>query len=377
MMNLTEPQKALLTAIVDVYTHGCHRPFIFVENTSGGASLIYPEGRSVPVDATPSDVVRLEREGLIDSESNSQGLLRGRPSANGIVLAQRNFIVETPVFPDIKPTSIKRSQFFVILNEDMDGEDAVNALMVQMFHAEGSFYFFQEVETPAAPDLQAAVHRGDIVDEIDERLFYRHPNIPRDFIQIKGAEVGRFNWDWERAVAAKGPEFVRRTLRLSGRKKREMESLERIHLEMAYRRRILEEQNRTHVFLSYASADHEEAELIREAIEQAGGTVFLDKKDLDPGEDFAERIREALHSCKELWLLVSPSSLGSEWVITEWGAAWVLQKTIVPILHRCDPDKLPARLRRLQCIDMHKYRELVAKKFSGADSSGGTAPRAD
>jgi hypothetical protein len=122
------------------------------------------------------------------------------------------------------------------------------------------------------------------------------------------------------------------------------------------------------MFLSYAAQDHEEAERLQKAIEAAGGTVFLDKKSLEPGDNFAERIRAALYSCRELWLLVSPSSLNSEWVSTEWGAAWVLKKTIVPILHRCKPQDLPARLSQLQCIDMYKYLDLIARRFPKAST---------
>jgi hypothetical protein len=142
-----------------------------------------------------------------------------------------------------------------------------------------------------------------------------------------------------------------------------METLEKIHLEMVYRQRVWEEQNRSHIFLSYSSLDHEEAGQIEKAIRAAGGTVFLDKKCLEPGENFAERVRAALYSCRELWLLVSPASLASEWVSTEWGAAWVLQKTIIPILHRCKPQDLPPRLAALQCVDMYRYKELVEKRF--------------
>jgi hypothetical protein len=40
-------------------------------------------------------------------------------------------------------------------------------------------------------------------------------------------------------------------------------------------------------------------------------------KVLKPGDDFAEEIRLALHGSHELWLLVSPSSAKSEWVISE------------------------------------------------------------
>ena len=88
--------------------------------------------------------------------------------------------------------------------------------------------------------------------------------------------------------------------------------------------------------------------------------MFLAPKELNPGDDFAEEIRLALHGSRELWLLVSPSSSKSEWVISEWGAAWALGKRIVPILHRCGPDALPVRLAKLQCVDLHRVNEAIS-----------------
>lgn len=87
---------------------------------------------------------------------------------------------------------------------------------------------------------------------------------------------------------------------------------------------------------------------------------FLAEKSIQPGHDFAEEIRRSLKGSREVWLLVSPSSLNNEWVTTEWGAAWALEKKIIPILFRCDIDALPARLKGLQCIDFHRYDELIS-----------------
>ena len=84
------------------------------------------------------------------------------------------------------------------------------------------------------------------------------------------------------------------------------------------------------------------------------------EKSIQPGHDFAEEIRRSLKGSREVWLLVSPASLNSEWVTTEWGAAWALEKKIIPILFRCDIDALPARLKGLQCIDFHRYDELFS-----------------
>jgi hypothetical protein len=120
------------------------------------------------------------------------------------------------------------------------------------------------------------------------------------------------------------------------------------------------------VFVSYASPDQQEANVLFDAVTKAGGKAFLSSKLLSPGDDFAETIRSQLISSRELWLLVSPNSLKSEWVLTEWGAAWLAGKRIVPILHRCRPEDLPDRLRRLHCIDFYAYPELISRTFGSS-----------
>ena len=113
----------------------------------------------------------------------------------------------------------------------------------------------------------------------------------------------------------------------------------------------------------FHTKDSELAEKIYEDILKAGGKAFLAKKSIETGSDFPEEIRIALKESKEIWLLVSPSSEKSEWVISEWGAAWVLNKRIVPILYRCAPETLPDRLKQIHCIDFHDYETLIDSKF--------------
>jgi hypothetical protein len=117
------------------------------------------------------------------------------------------------------------------------------------------------------------------------------------------------------------------------------------------------------VFISYSSLDQEQATEIYDAIKRVDKNAFLSAKHLLPGQDFAEEIRKQLVASRELWLIVSPNSLKSEWVLTEWGAAWALNRKIIPILYRCKPDDLPERLRRLQSIDFHRHTELIANTF--------------
>ncbi len=117
-------------------------------------------------------------------------------------------------------------------------------------------------------------------------------------------------------------------------------------------------------FLSFSSADLDPARKLKKIIEGSGRSCFLaEKNQLPVGKDFSEEIRKELLNSKRVLVLISPKSLESEWVITEWGAAWVLGKPIIPVLYRTEPENLPDRLKRLQAVDLHDINDDLLKKF--------------
>jgi hypothetical protein len=270
---------------------------------------------------------------------------------------------QLPVFPDIPCTSITRTRFYPIIDEDLKSEEDIETLAVQMFQdAEADFYYYQAKGVPQNPILE---NNHDLTWSKSEFFYYQHLN-PRDFVQIEPPPDGRYRWDWEKQYVETRPEFVRRTLRLSDRKRRQLEVFERIRTEDAYREMQWRRVYEFDVFLSFATANQPEAIRIQEMVASAGGKVFLSAKTLEPGDDFADVIRKALRGSRELWMLVTPDSLKSEWVMTEWGAAWVLEKRIVPILLRCSPAQLPHRLKGLQCVDLHDIERHIAHRFTGS-----------
>jgi hypothetical protein len=115
------------------------------------------------------------------------------------------------------------------------------------------------------------------------------------------------------------------------------------------------------VFLSYSVMDEEDANRLHLFLSEHGVRVYFAKKSLNAGDDFSEGIRKALRQSAELWVLITPGSLQSEWVTTEWGAGWALGKRIVPILLRCEVKQLPQRLRSLHCADYHEFESLLAQ----------------
>ncbi len=128
------------------------------------------------------------------------------------------------------------------------------------------------------------------------------------------------------------------------------------------------------VFLSYSGLDEQDAHRLFEQMETDGFKVYFAKKSLQAGDSFSEEIRQALIRSSELWVLITPNSLTSEWVTTKWGAGWALEKRIVPILLRCEKQQLPDRLRALQCIDYHDYRRALEHTFEEDSPHGVSVP---
>jgi hypothetical protein len=75
------------------------------------------------------------------------------------------------------------------------------------------------------------------------------------------------------------------------------------------------------VFISYAQADKSVARQIADALRGAGLKVWFDEWALMPGDSIRQRIDEALRASDLLLVLLSPSSVNSRWVQTEWNAA--------------------------------------------------------
>jgi hydroxymethylpyrimidine pyrophosphatase-like HAD family hydrolase len=113
------------------------------------------------------------------------------------------------------------------------------------------------------------------------------------------------------------------------------------------------------IFISYSTPDEAKAREIESKLKDRNKSCFLAPNELKGGDPFKEKIRAALREAKEIFVLLTPSSLKSEWVITEWGAAWVLEKHIVPILYRCDIKSIPARLRDFQTRDFDEIDRII------------------
>ncbi len=112
------------------------------------------------------------------------------------------------------------------------------------------------------------------------------------------------------------------------------------------------------VFLSH---NRQQKPWVRELcviLRKSGLRVFFDEDSVDPGRDVVREIERAIENSKHVVLLMTPSSMASDWVAMEM-AITVYQDPaahtgmLLPVmLERTEPALIPLTLRRLNYIDL-------------------------
>lgn len=100
-----------------------------------------------------------------------------------------------------------------------------------------------------------------------------------------------------------------------------------------------------HVFISYAQKNGEIAASLATQLDDLGLKVFLAARNLNASENWEPAIREALKNSKLVLCLITPESKSSGWVHAEAGAAWILEKPILPVFRLIEPGDLIEILR--------------------------------
>lgn len=102
------------------------------------------------------------------------------------------------------------------------------------------------------------------------------------------------------------------------------------------------------IFISYAREDRPRAQLLAQALEAAGYSVWWDR-DIIPGQSFDHAIERALDAAGCVVVCWSGHSVGSEWVRSE-AAAGAERGVLVPIMF--DEARLPLEFRRKQTVSL-------------------------
>jgi hypothetical protein len=133
------------------------------------------------------------------------------------------------------------------------------------------------------------------------------------------------------------------------------------------------------IFLSYTAADRAQARKLRSLLSQRSNLRIFTTEMLSAGEDWRSRLRDELSQCDIFVVLLSSNSVNSPWVLQESGAAWGLNKLIIPIVtHPEVVSKIPAPLNEIQSIEvknferpevvnqiLEHYEEMAASRKNG------------
>jgi hypothetical protein len=134
------------------------------------------------------------------------------------------------------------------------------------------------------------------------------------------------------------------------------------------------------IFISYARADKEKAELLANAFSRKGWSVWWDRE-IPPGKSFDETIENALSSARCVVVLWSKTSVSSRWVKTE-AAEGAERGILVPAL--IDDVKIPLEFKRIEAADLsdwqgdssHREFDQLARTVAGmVDGSVPLQPR--
>jgi nucleoside 2-deoxyribosyltransferase len=107
------------------------------------------------------------------------------------------------------------------------------------------------------------------------------------------------------------------------------------------------------VFISHSGVDQVFAGKLRNLLFHRVNAQVFTADDLSAGEKWETKLRNELSAADVVVALLSPSSVESSWVLQEIGAAWALQKPILPVVTtRNVLNKMPLTFERAQVVEL-------------------------
>lgn len=124
--------------------------------------------------------------------------------------------------------------------------------------------------------------------------------------------------------------------------------------------------NKPKVFISYSHADHSWAREFAKSMVDHGIDVWFDQFTVRAGDSLSDALEDGLRKSDALVLLITPESLGRPNLFFELGAAFGLNKKIIPIISEdIDTTALPIPLKRIKFLrrksPAETARELAAE----------------
>ena len=115
----------------------------------------------------------------------------------------------------------------------------------------------------------------------------------------------------------------------------------------------------TKIFISHIADEQAEIAGAKDFLEKTFGQsikIFAASSwdSVQPGDDWFNRIEEAISSSDVMLVFLSTESVNRPWILFETGAAWFSKKKVIPVCYKgMIPNALPEPIRRLQAVDIN------------------------
>jgi hypothetical protein len=117
--------------------------------------------------------------------------------------------------------------------------------------------------------------------------------------------------------------------------------------------RVYKRKRPVRIFLSHSYEDTAVARKIRDLLFQHLSVQVFLHDDLSAGENWQSKLQKELRDAEVFVALLTPNSIADSWLLQETGAAWGLDKPIIPIVSRPDIlDRFPIQLRSYPALDL-------------------------
>src|SRR3990172_6614894 len=114
----------------------------------------------------------------------------------------------------------------------------------------------------------------------------------------------------------------------------------------------------TRIFLSYVAADREYAHKLHNLLSQHSDLYIFTLEMLSAGDNWESKLKDEISKSDIFIVLLSSRSVNSNWVLHELGAAWALNKPIIPVVIHGDVfSQIPLPLRQMQLIEFKEFEK--------------------
>lgn len=113
----------------------------------------------------------------------------------------------------------------------------------------------------------------------------------------------------------------------------------------------------TTIFISHSGEDNDIAREFSRQLEEAGVSIWLDEKQLVPGDSIAGEISRAIDVADAVLILLSDASTKSRWLLSEIAVALAHGKKVIPVV--LDPKaEVPLLLRDRKHLDYYRQPDV-------------------